>query len=380
MITELIAAASLSIWGYLVFARGSFWRVRQEQAPVVVDASKATVAVVIPARNEAEVVGSAIQSLLQQDYPGALRVFLVDDHSADATAGVAMRAAEEFGSADLVTVLRAPQLPAGWTGKLWAVSQGIAQANSFQPDYLLLTDADIVHAPNNLAQLVARARIENFDLVSLMVRLQCHTLAERALIPAFVYFFFMLYPPAWVGKSDRRTAAAAGGCILIRRSALERIGGMESIRGQIIDDCALAAKVKQNGRIWLGATVDSFSARGYSTWTEIGRMISRSAFTQLRHSAVLLVGTTVAMAVVFLAPPLLLFVRSWAALAALAAWLLMTISFLPTLHLYKRSPLWAPLLPLISVFYLGATIRSAILYWRGRGGTWKGRVQDPMAT
>lgn len=348
--------------------------------PVAEKICNASVAAIIPARNEAEVVGSSIRSLLQQNYAGRWRIFLVDDNSTDETAAVALRTAAECGCADRVTVLSAPPLPTGWTGKLWALSQGVGQASSWQPDYFLLTDADIIHAPKNLQQLVTRAEADNFDLVSLMVKLQCCTLAERALIPAFVFFFFMLYPPAWVSKADRRTAAAAGGCILIRRTALERIGGIASIRDQIIDDCALAAKVKQNGRIWLGTTSATYSARGYGGWAEVGRMISRSAFTKLRHSAALLAGVALGMGIVFLAPPLLLYVRNWAALAGLAAWLLMTIAFLPTLHFYRRSPFWAPLLPVICLFYLGATIHSAILYWRGRGGLWKGRIQDPLST
>jgi hopene-associated glycosyltransferase HpnB len=379
MIAEFVAVASLSIWLYLLLARGGFWRVRQSQESMG-SSPQGSVAVIVPARNEAEVVGSAVRSLLNQDYAGTLQVYLVDDESTDETAEVASRAAVDCGSADRLSVLHAPLLPPGWTGKLWALSQGVAQATSSQPDYFLLTDADIVHAPDNLAKLVTRAQTGNLDLVSLMVRLRCQTLTERALIPAFVFFFFMLYPPAWVSRADRRTAAAAGGCILVRRSALERIGGIDAIRDQIIDDCALAAKVKPGGRTWLGATSTTLSARGYGGWAEIGRMISRSAFTQLRHSVLLLLGTTLAMAVTFLAPPLLLFVRSWAALAGLMAWILMTIAFLPTLHFYRRSALWGPLLPLISLFYLGTMYHSAIVYWRGRGGAWKGRIQDPMRT
>ena len=379
VILQFLAAASLSTWIYLLLGRGGFWRVRPEQAPVAERTSGVRIAVVIPARNEADVIGASIRSLLRQSYSGHLHVFLVDDESTDGTSDGAARTALDCDGADRVTILHARPLPAGWTGKLWAVSQGIARASSLRPDYFLLTDADIVHSPENLGELVAHAQTGNFDLVSLTVKLQCRTLAERALIPAFVFFFFMLYPPAWVSRADRRTAAAAGGCILIRRSALERIGGVESIRDQIIDDCALAAKVKQNGRIWLGTTSETFSARGYGGWVEVGRMISRSAFTQLRHSVSLLFGVALAMGITFLAPPLLLFARSWAALAGLAAWLLMTIAFLPTLHFYRRSPLWAPLLPLISLFYVGATIHSAILYRRGRGGIWKGRIQDPVS-
>ena len=353
---------------------------RPAQAPVAEKTSGASLAVIIPARNEADVISASIQSLLRQEYAGPLHVFLVDDESTDGTSKAATHSAVACEGADRLTIVHARPLPAGWTGKMWAVSQGIAWAYAWQPDYYLLTDADVVHGPENLRELVTRAESGDFDLVSLMVKLQTRTLAERALIPAFVFFFFMLYPPAWVARADRRTAAAAGGCILIRRSALERVGGVESIRDQIIDDCALAARVKANGNIWLGTTSETFSVRGYGGWTEVGHMISRSAFTQLRHSVSLLFGVALGMGITFLAPPLLLFARSWAALAGLAAWLLMTVAFLPTLHFYRRSPLWAPLLPLISIFYLGATIHSAIQYWRGRGGAWKGRIQDPLST
>lgn len=380
IIAKLIAVAALGAWLYLVLLRGRYWQVRRAPARRTDNVPDASIAVIIPARNEAAVVGRAVQSLLKQAYPGWLQVFLVDDDSSDATSDIALRAAVECGCADRLIVLRSSPLPPGWTGKLWAVAQGVTQAQAMHPDYFLLTDADIVHAPESVRELVSRAQASNLDIVSLMVRLQCRTLAERALIPAFVFFFFMLYPPAWVARTDCRTAAAAGGCILIRRSALQRIGGIESIRDQIIDDCALAAKVKESGgRIWLGITQDTYSARGYGGWREIGRMISRSAFSQLRHSAGLLATVTFAMGIIFLAPPLLLFARNWAALAGLAAWLTMTIAFLPMLRFYRRSPLGAPLLPLISLFYLCATVYSAVVYWRGRGGAWKGRIQDPFS-
>jgi hopene-associated glycosyltransferase HpnB len=366
---ELIGAASLATWIYLAFGRGGFWQMREEPAPKLEAAAK-PVAVVIPARNEESVVGRAIASLLQQHYEGQLHVFLVDDHSTDATIAAA-------GVHDRLTIVKAGPLPEGWTGKLWAISEGLKRAESFKPDYILLTDADIVHAPDNISGLVARAKGGQLDLASYMVRLRCRTLAERALIPAFVYFFFQLYPPAWIARRDHPAAGAAGGCILIRPSALDRIGGMKAIRGELIDDCALARAVKQSGgAIWLGLALETRSIREYATFAEIHRMISRTAFTQLRYSALLLAGTILGMAVIYLAPPLLLFTRDpiLAACGAIA-WLIMTISYCPILRVYGRSLAWAPALPLIALFYMAATIDSAVQYWTGRGGLWKGRLQ-----
>jgi hopene-associated glycosyltransferase HpnB len=325
--------------------------------------------VVIPARNEAPVVGRAIASLLAQNYPGPLRVFLVDDHSTDRTIAAA-------GTHERLTIVQARPLPDGWTGKLWAISEGLEHAASQQPDYFLFTDADIIHSPSNIAGLVTRAEVHNLDLASYMVLLQCRTLPEHALIPAFVFFFFKLYPPAWIARPDRKTAGAAGGCILIRASALARIGGIAAIRGELIDDCALARAVKQTGGgIWLGLTRETRSIRDYTTFAEIRSMIARTAFTQLGYSDALLLGTILVMAVIYLAPPLLLLTGDpIAAVFGVAAWLLMSVSYVPTLRLYNRSIAWAPLLPRVALFYMVATVDSALRYWTGRGGQWKGRV------
>jgi len=276
-----------------------------------------------------------------------------------------------------LTIVKAHPLADAWTGKLWAISEGLEQAASMQPDYILLTDADIVHARDSIAGLVARAEAGNLDLVSCMVKLQCRTVAERALIPAFVFFFFKLYPPAWIARPDRDTAGAAGGCILLRAAALERIGGIATIKGELIDDCALARAVKRTGgAIWLGLTRETCSIRDYTTFGEIRSMIARTAFTQLRYSALLLIGTILAMAVIYLAPPLLLLTGDpIAAGCGAAAWFLMSISYVPTLRLYGRSIAWAPLLPRVALFYMVATVDSALRYWTGRGGQWKGRVQ-----
>lgn len=325
-------------------------------------AVNARVTAVVPARNEAAVVGRALESLARQQFTGRLQIILVDDTSDDATAEIASRYA---------TVIRGAPLAEGWTGKLWAVSQGVAHAEA--PDYLLLTDADIVHSPGNLAGLVARAEGEGYDLVSYMAELRCQSLAERALIPAFVFFFFLLYPPAWIRDPRRATAGAAGGCILIRREMLERIGGIASIRGELIDDCALARAVKRvGGRAWLGLSRSAESIREYGTFGEVARMISRTAFTQLRYSTAILAGTVAGLAFVYLLPPALALAGNiWGA----AAWLMMSCAYLPAVRFYRRSPLWAPLLPAIAMFYMGCTVASAVQYWRGAGGNWKGRSQ-----
>ena len=369
LLFELVGAVSLAVWIYLLTCRGGFWRVRVLPIPKS-DAPRKSVVAVIPARNEEAVVGRAIAALINQDYPGCLHIILVDDHSTDATVAAA-------GTHERLRIVEAAPLPKGWTGKLWAVSEGLKRGAELRPDYFLLTDADIVHAPDNVAGLVARAEAGGLDLVSYMVKLQCRTLAERAMIPAFLFFFLKLYPPPWIARRDRKTAGAAGGCMLIRPAALERIGGIEAIRQELIDDCALARAVKQGGNIWMGLTEETRSIREYASFGEILRMISRSAFTQLGHSVWLLAGTILGMAVIYLAPPLLIVTGDRiAAACGMAAWILMMISYAPTLRFYQRSVAWAPLLPLVALFYMIATVDSAVRYFAGRGGLWKGRVQD----
>ena len=368
-VVNAIAVVALAAWIYLVFGRGGFWRIHLDES-VPGSVPPRSVAVVIPARNEAKVIQRAVESLLTQEYPGRIHIFLVDDHSGDGTATAA-------GSHPRLTVLSARPLPPTWTGKLWAVSEGVQLATALNPDYILLTDADIVHLPQSIGRLVARAESGCLDLVSNMVELECRTLAERALIPAFVFFFFMLYPPRWIADGRSSTAGAAGGCILIRPQALARIGGVERIRGELIDDCALARAVKKGGTIWLGVTREARSIREYATFGEIHRMIARTAFVQLNRSALMLSGTIIVMTMVYLAPPILSFSRSpLAAGCGIAAWLLMSVSYLPVLRLYRRWWVWAPILPLVAAFYMVATLDSARRHWMGRGGEWKGRVQS----
>ena len=379
MITLAIAALGCLIWLYLIGARGKFWRIAPAAAPTLGFASAPRVAVIVPARNEADLIGQTIQSLLAQDYPGPLHIFVVDDQSSDETAAVVRDAAAEHG--ERLTIIASVPLPAGWTGKMWALAQGVQQASAFAPDYFLFTDADVVHAPQSISSMVALAEAGNHDLVSMMVTLRCESFPERALIPAFVFFFFMLYPPAWVNSKKHKTAAAAGGDILVRPAALARIGGIAAIRHELIDDCALAREVKRTGSVWLGLTKNARSIRPYGSFGVIGRMISRNAFYQLNHSAWLLIGTIIGLAVTYAAPPVLLFFGGWAALFGASAWLLMTFSFMPIERFYSLSPLWALALPLVAMFYAGATVHSAIQYWLGRGGEWKDRVQDaPLAS
>jgi hopene-associated glycosyltransferase HpnB len=375
MSTTIIGIAAAAAWLYLIALRGGFWRVRDDTADASSAPARAVVAVV-PARDEADVIGRAVGSLLAQDYPGSLHIIVVDDHSGDGTAAVARDAAAQAGASDLLTVIASAPMPAGWTGKLWAMRQGAAAARAHGPDYLLLTDADIVHCPHELGGLVARAEAGGYDLVSLMVRLNCSSNWERLLIPAFVFFFFKLYPPRWVGDRRARTAAAAGGWMLVRPAALDRIGGIDSIRGEIIDDCALARRIKAGGAVWLGPSASTYSIREYRSWRPIRDMVARCAFAQLRYSAVLLALVVVGMALLYLAPPLLLLSGNPVAmLLGGLAWLTMAAVFVPILRLYNCSPAMGLLLPLIAAFYMGATLGSAVMFWRGRGGSWKGRFQ-----
>lgn len=376
----VIGAATAAIWVYLLFFRGGFWWLPYQPAPVAANVGGRSVVGVIPARDEAAVIGRAVASLLAQDYDGNFRVVVVDDQSSDGTAEAARTAAVAAGAPDRLTICRGKPVPPGWTGKLWAMSQGIEAARPMRPDYFLLTDADIIHDCGNLRALVSRCEAQGYGLVSLMVRLHCRNLWERLLIPAFVFFFFKLYPPRWVVDPARRTAGAAGGCMLIRAATLDRIGGIDSIRGEIIDDCALARRVKSVGKVWLGPARHTTSIREYCSPRPIWDMVVRSAFAQLDYSALMLALTVWMLILTYLAPPLLVLSSEPAAmLCGGFAWLGMSIALLPTLRAYDAPRLTAVLLPLIALFYVAATVGSAVLFWRGRGGYWKGRVQASAA-
>jgi hopene-associated glycosyltransferase HpnB len=377
----VIAAVPLLTWLYLLLGRGGFWRQPLRVTPLAAPPPCKVVAL-IPARNEVSVIGAAVTSLARQSFTGTLDLIVIDDASSDGTAAAAQAAARNVGASCRmsVTVIQGASLPQGWTGKLWALSQGVAAAARHAPDYLLFTDADIEHGPHSVESLVAEAEEQDCDLVSHMVRLSTAAAPERLLIPAFVFFFFKLYPPAWVASPGRKTAAAAGGCILIRPRALEKIGGLHSIRSAIIDDCALARTVKAaGGRLSLQLTRDACSVREYPSFEAIGSLISRTAFAQLGHSYLALAGTLLGMAATYLLPLALIFVGDPAAAAIGAATLLlMSVCYLPMIRFYGLLPLWSLCLPGIALFYMGAVIHSAWQYARGRGGRWKGRVQDAI--
>jgi hopene-associated glycosyltransferase HpnB len=377
MLAQILAALALAIWLYLLMGRGGFWLSSQRDdgkpAPL---AAWPTLAVVIPARDEADGIAACIGSLLRQDYAGEWSITLVDDGSTDGTADIARRAALGQGADRRLDVVTGAPLPAGWTGKLWAVAQGIEQAGRLSPDYFLLSDADIVYAPDVLSRLAARAQAGGLALTSLMVKLRCESLAERALIPAFIFFFEMLYPFAWINRPQSATAGAAGGCMLVRADALRQAGGIAAIRNALIDDCALAGILKAQGPIWLGLTQQAHSIRAYPGFEDIRHMVARSAYAQLRYSPLILAGVLAGMGLTYLAPPLLALLGSGSArIMGLAAWVLMAVAFQPTLRFYRVSPLWGIALPAIAFCYTLFTLDSGLQYWRGKGGLWKGRVQ-----
>jgi len=375
-----IAFFGFAAWIYLLFLHRGFWRadqrLPQHTAPL---AAWPSVVAVVPARNEAETIGAVTAALCAQDYLGSFRVIVVDDSSTDGTADLARATAGHK-----LDVLSAPPLQPGWTGKLAALNTGVAAVNP-ATDYLWFTDADILHPPETLARLVAKAVHDRRDLVSLMVHLRCESFWERLLIPAFIFFFQMLYPfPA--ANSDRsKIAAAAGGCVLLRREALIKAGGLEAIRGRIIDDCALAGLIKAGGgRIWLGLADASRSLRRADTLAPLWSMVRRTAYTQLNHSPVILFFTLLGLALVFLGPPLAalglpVHGRPLAALAGLLAWAGMAAAYGPTLKDYGRSPWEGWLLPVAALLYGTMTFDSAVAHWRQRGGQWKGRNYRPSS-
>ena len=377
----------LAIWLYLIAARGGFWRAsdRDDVDPALNAPSGVSwpaVTAIVPARDEAACVGETVASLLQQDYPGEFTVILVDDQSRDATASVAQEAAAALGAGGRLTVLPGRSLPAGWTGKLWAQQQGVehAEAAPQPPAYLLLTDADIAYAPDALTQLVGRAQRGGFVLTSLMAKLRCESFAERVFVPAFIFFFQMLYPFAWANDPRRATAAAAGGCMLLRRDALQRAGGLAAILDALIDDCALAKLLKREGQISITLTERVRSIRAYPAIGDIRRMVSRTAYAQLRYSPLLLAGTVFGLALTYLAPvALAFFADDVAQFIGIFVWLLMAFAFRPTLRFYGMSILWAPALPVIAAMYMAFTIDSAYQHARGRGGMWKGRAQADLS-
>ena len=384
-----LTSLSLGIWIGLLCFRGQFWRCDQRlengrgESPQLSGDEYPSVCAVIPARNEAEMLPMTLRSLLQQSYPGEFTIILVDDHSTDGTAEFAQGMAEALLKRDRLKVIAAAPLPSGWTGKLWAMAQGIEKAENLTPlpDYFLLTDADIEHDVNNLSRLVAKAQQDDLDLVSLMVLLRCQSFWEKLLIPAFVFFFQKLYPFRWVNDPKNSTGAAAGGCILIRREALTRIGGIATLCDALIDDCTLGQAVKSTSKngIWLGLSQRTRSKRAYDSLKTIWDMVARTAFTQLNYSPWLLLGTLIAMTLVYIVPPVGGIwgglTGNWlVAIAGFTTWLLMGIAYLPTIKLYRCSRWLAFALPAIAFLYTLMTIDSALRHWQGKGGAWKGRV------
>lgn len=366
-----VGATAAAAWLYLLLGHGRFWQVRVRGAS---GKPKVNVVAVVPARNEAEFIGVAVCSLLEQQGVD-VRVIVVDDNSSDGTAELARQAA---GSTDRLHVVEGAPLRPGWSGKVWAMQQGVEAAQALSPDFYLFTDADVEHDAGNLAQLVGIAEEGGYDLTSFMVKLHCQSVAEKLLIPAFVFFFFKLYPPARIANPHSSTAGAAGGCLLIRPEALARAGGLDAIQGEIIDDCSLARAVKRTGgKLWLGVTETAHSIRPYRSFGEIGRMISRTAFNQLGHSSIMLLAAVFGLLLVYVSPFAVLLSSSpvaaglgWFALA------LMMAAYFSMVRFHRLNFLWTLTLPLAAIFYIGATIHSAVSYWLGRGGVWKGRTQD----
>ncbi|MFL4493805.1 glycosyltransferase [Streptomyces sp. VTCC 41912] len=377
---EWIGAGSLLAWLWLLLGQGFFWRT-DVRLPDRRDPDRwPSVAVVVPARDEAAVLPASLPTLLAQKYPGRAEVFLIDDGSTDGTGALARELAAAGGGLPL-TVASPGEPEPGWTGKLWAVRHGIALARErTAPEYLLLTDADIAHAPDSLRELVAAARSAGLDLVSQMARLRVATFWERLVVPAFVYFFGQLYPFRWVNRPGARTTAAAGGCVLLRRETAERAGVPEAIRHAVIDDVSLARAVRRvGGTVWLGLADRVTSVRPYPRLAELWRMVSRSAYAQLRHRPLLLLGTVLGLALVYLAPPAALLAGlagGAPVVAALggAAWAVMCGTYLPMLRYYRQPPWAAPLLPFTALLYLLMTVDSAVQHYRGRGAAWKGRT------
>jgi len=376
-VSETVALAvggvSLAIWLYLLIGHGRFWQADQKLEIAGQPDKWPAVVAVIPARDEAETIGRTVTSLLGQNYQGDLKIVVVDDNSADGTR-------EAAGNSSRLLVVSGKPLISGWTGKLWAVSQGVEAAQAFSPDaeYILFTDADIEHHAENIAELIWKAEDEKIDLVSLMVKLRCESFWERLLIPAFVFFFQKLYPFPKVNNPENKMAAAAGGCMLVRLSALLAVGGIDPIKDRLIDDCAMGQLIKSKGPIWLGLAEKTKSLRAYDQLSEIWHMVARTAFVQLDHSILKLIGTVIAMAVIYLAGPVLVFVGGMSGnpiitFMGTGIWGVMCIAYGPTLKLYQRNAVTGLMLPMAGLFYTLMTISSAIRHWRGVGGAWKGR-------
>jgi hypothetical protein len=445
-VLPLIAACAVTAaaWAYLLAGHGGYWRTDQ-RLPAAAGPPRRWpgVVAVVPARDEAAVLAGTLPALLAQDYPGAFDVVLVDDESSDGTAQVAAALGRAADSGDDqarrpgrgLRIVSGSRTPAGWAGKVWAMAQGLQAAGD--AEYVLFTDADIACRPGSLTMLVGAAEADDRALVSQMALLRADTGWERLLVPAFVYFFAQLYPFRRVNRPGARTAAAAGGCMLVRRRELMAAGGLDGIRGALIDDVALGRLMKSQpvkdqpvkdrrrtgqplkgqplkgqpvkgrlvksqrgagqrltaaepaGRCWLGLSTDITSVRPYPRLADVWHMVARSAYTQLRYSPAALAGTVVGLLWLYVLPPAAALAGltglaaggggefGWLAAAGLAGWAIMAVTYLPMLRLYRLSPLRAPCLPLIAVLYAAMTADSARRHYRGRGGEWKGRPHGP---
>ncbi|GAB5374682.1 MAG: glycosyltransferase [Acuticoccus sp.] len=380
-----LALLSLAIWLVLLLARGAFWRTAGDMLPAATapagqdGADAGPILAIVPARDEADVLPRTLPLLLAQEVPGGFSVLLVDDHSTDGTAEVARRLAAEADLSARLDIVQSKPLPAGWTGKLWAMRCGLAAADAAgtAAPRILFTDADIAWQPGALAGLVAESERRGAVLASLMVRLRAASAAERWLIPPFVYFFRMLYPFRWVADPHRRTAAAAGGAMLIDRAALQRAGGLAAIRTALIDDVAMGTLMKREGPVWLGLTKAVHSVRAYASVGDVRAMVVRSAYAELRYSPWRLLVAIAGLALTFVVPPV---AALWgdgavARLAGLAAWAAMALSFAPMAALYGVGLWRGVLLPAVAALYGVFTVESAVRSWRGEGGRWKGRIQ-----
>ncbi|CAO5162912.1 Glycosyltransferase [Frankia sp. AiPs1] len=387
-VLQWIALASLLAWLYLAVGHGTFWRTDQRLPRHHAPPAWPSVAIVIPARDEADILPVTLPSLLAQDYPGPVRLILVDDGSTDGTTEIARELAEQAaqrGDSNVTAAVTAStEPPPGWTGKLWALRRGIECAGDVE--YLLLTDADIAHNPGSLAALIASARAQRLDMVSQMAVLRADTFWERLIVPAFVYFFAMLYPFRWSNRPTSKVAAAAGGCSLVRREALIRAGGLAEVRGAVIDDVAIARIIKRSGgRTWLGLAEQVHSRRPYPRLADLWKMVSRSAYAQLRHSPLLLVGTVLGLGLVFLVPVVatvagLATGNAAVTLTGAVTWLIMTLTYIPMIRYYRQPVLSALALPAVAALYTAMTVDSARLKRAGRGAAWKGRTYDDHGT
>lgn len=366
----------LGLWIYLLFFRGHFWREQVLPPTNYRPAVWPSVTAIVPARNESDVISHSLQSLLDQDYPGAFRILVIDDQSEDKTILLAQRVLADQKGAHAARVIQGSQRPAGWVGKMWALEQGMMQDWAKEAQYIWFTDADIAHEPNVLRSLVARATEKSYLLVSLMAKLQTVYWIERALIPAYIYFFMKLYPFRWIRDHTKKLGGAAGGCMLVDRAALVFAGGIAKIKHAIIDDCSMGSLLKRAGPIWLGLAAQSYSLRPYRHWREIWQLIARSAFTQLGYSSLMLWFSLLGLALAYLAPIFLLeSLYMPARYFGWAAYGMLTLSYLPTLRYYRCSPFWAAALPMIALFFMAATLDSALNHWRGQGIRWKNRLQ-----